>query len=62
MDRIWMSVELHKGAEENMFRKFLDSSGITYESSGAWNLVHFSCLMNGDEAQLAAEVLDEMNG
>lgn len=33
---------------------------IVYESCGAWNLVHFSCLMDDDEAQAAAEVLDTL--
>lgn len=60
MGRIWRSVELNKGTEENTFREFLKKENIVYESCGAYNLVHFSCLMDDDEAQAAAEVLDSL--
>lgn len=60
MDRKWRSVELNRGTEENTFREFLMKENIVYESCGAWNLVHFSCLMDDDEAQAAAEVLDTL--
>ncbi len=56
--RRWLHVELNNGREENTFRKFLHEREITYESCGAFNLVHFSCLMDENEAQLANEVLD----
>lgn len=57
MGRRWLNVELENGVEANTFRQFLIDQGIEYESMGAYNLIHFSCYMNDDEAQLAAEVL-----
>ena len=59
--RRWLHVELNNGEEESAFRKFLHEQEIAYDSCGAFNLVHFSCLMNDDEAQLANEVLDRID-
>ena len=57
MDRKYLNVELSH-VDADRFRGFLLDNGIKYESSGAWNLVHFECLMNEDEAQLASEFLE----
>ena len=41
----WYHVELEHG-DALKFRAFLQEFNIKYEASGAWNLVHFSCLMD----------------
>ena len=58
MAKEWRSVELCKGAESQFFAKFLNENNIYYEPSGAWNMTHFACKMDDDEAQKAAEVLE----
>lgn len=45
LGRQYLSVEL-EFAEAEKFRVFLKESGIKYEASQAWDLVHFECLMD----------------
>ena len=57
MQKRWLSVELNRGEEELAFRTFLTKEGIEYDSCGAYNLVHFSCLMDERERELADNFL-----
>ena len=49
--RRWHNVELENGTEADGFRQFLKDNGIRFETSGAYNLVHFEVLVNTEEME-----------
>lgn len=54
----YRNCELAKGTAEK-FKAFLKRNNIKYEASEAGHLIHFECLMDDAQMELANRFLDE---
>lgn len=60
MQKDWKSVNLIKD-DADLFRKFLISNEIRFETSGNGSLVHFEVLVDGIEQTACDEFLSNIN-
>lgn len=53
-DRRWYGFEMSKRDAEK-FREYLTDSGIYFEPSSAYNIIHFECKMSNEELYFAEQ-------
>lgn len=60
-EKKWYSVELEPEKARD-FRRFIQDKRFSYDSSGAWNLVHFEVLLTDEDLQECNDMLDSLFG
>ena len=48
----WRNVELKKGNESELFRRFLRENGFKYEPSSCFDYIHFEIFCDEEEANV----------